>query len=318
MELQQMAGEMHGMRQFVVFRVGGTYCGIPIAAVIEILPVAAITAIPQAPAVVLGMFNFRGRVVSVADFRACLGFTSTPFTSETRVVLVSYRDETVGLLVDAVTEVVTVEGESLQAIKGAPGDTGRVLTTAQLEDRLMLEIDYERALDDGMGGLGASQTLSLAELTRTMEPQAPVDEAGGLDVDLLEASFALLAPRGDELVERFYEILFETAPSVRALFPDDIAGQRRALLGSLGMIVNNLRSPEKLTEYLGGLGERHVPYGAVEAHYDVVGAVLLQAMAELAGDLWTDDLAAAWTVAYGAVKGIMLVGAEAALVEAAA
>jgi len=105
---------------------------------------------------------------------------------------------------------------------------------------------------------------------------------------------------------------------VRSLFPDDMAGQRRALLGSLGMIVNNLRAPEKLTEYLGGLGERHVAHGAAEAHYDVVGAVLLQALAELAGDLWTDELAAAWTVAYGAVKGIMLVGAEAALFEAAA
>ena len=126
----------------------------------------------------------------------------------------------------------------------------------------------------------------------------------------------MLAPQGEQLVERFYERLFETAPAVRSLFPDDMEGQKRALLGALGTIVNSLRAPEKLTTYLEGLGKHHVDYGAVAAHYDVVAEVLVATMAELAGDAWTDELQSAWTAALTAVKGLMLAGAD--TIEAAA
>jgi hemoglobin-like flavoprotein len=132
-------------------------------------------------------------------------------------------------------------------------------------------------------------------------------------VELLESSFKLLAPRGEELVELFYDRLFETAPSVRELFPDDLAGQRKALLGALGALVSSLRKPEQLTAYLEELGASHVGYGAADGHYDVVAQVLLEVMAELAGDeVWNDDLQTAWSDALTAVKGIMLGGAEAA------
>ena len=126
-----------------------------------------------------------------------------------------------------------------------------------------------------------------------------------LQVELLETSFALLAPRADELAERFYARLFEVAPVARAMFPDEMAGQKRALIGALGMIVGSLRAPERLGAYLDGLGRRHVDYGAVAAHYDVVGAVLLETMAELAGPAWNAELNHAWATAYGAVSGLM-------------
>jgi hemoglobin-like flavoprotein len=129
-------------------------------------------------------------------------------------------------------------------------------------------------------------------------------------VELLESSFALLAPRGEELVARFYEKLFTVAPAARALFPEDLGGQRKALLGALGTIVKSLRSPEKLAPYLQGLGGRHSAYGAAEAHYDVVGRVLLGTMADLAGDAWTPALEVAWTEAYLAVAAIMLSAAS--------
>lgn len=144
------------------------------------------------------------------------------------------------------------------------------------------------------------------------------ERSAPLRVDLLEASFGLLAPRGEELVERFYTRLFSVAPAARAMFPDDMAGQKRALLGSLGMIVSSLRAPEKLGPYLDRLGRRHFDYGAIEAHYDIVGSVLLETMAEMAGPAWNSDLHDAWTTAYGAVKGIMLAASSPAAGEAAA
>jgi nitric oxide dioxygenase len=175
---------------------------------------------------------------------------------------------------------------------------------------MVLEIDHVRVIDDGLAArrqspLGAAGQEELTELA-----QAAPEEAGGLNIELLEASFQLLAPQADRLAERFYEKLFDVAPSVRGLFPDDIAGQRKALIASIGAIVSSLRSPDSLGEYLGALGLRHAGYGAVEGHYDVVGQVLLETMAELAGDLWNDELQSAWTTAYGAIKGLMLEAAQ--------
>jgi hemoglobin-like flavoprotein len=89
-----------------------------------------------------------------------------------------------------------------------------------------------------------------------------------------------------------------------------MAAQKRALLGSLGMILGALRKPEALSSYLGQLGERHTGYGAVAGHYDVVGGVLLDTLAEMAGEHWDEELQMAWSTAFGAIKGLMLAGAE--------
>jgi chemotaxis signal transduction protein/hemoglobin-like flavoprotein len=301
-----------GRGQFVVCRVGETYCGIPVGAVIEILPVAPLTGIPQAPPAVLGFFNFRGRVVVVADFRKCLGFPAKAFDKDTRIVIVNHGENVVGLAVDAVSEVATVEAGSMQPTAGTVASTACLLGVVQMPGHLMLEIDYQRALDDGLRGLNGSSMSdesAPAPAIKVVPPPVAADEAPGLDIELLETSFALLAPRGEELVERFYVRLFETAPEARGLFPEDLAGQRRALLGALGMVVNSLRAPEKLVEYLAGLGARHTSYGAIPAHYDLVGEVLLATMAELAGDLWTEELESAWGTAYVTVRDVMLAAA---------
>ena len=86
------------------------------------------------------------------------------------------------------------------------------------------------------------QRVVRAKIAPTAEDDA---DEGGLNVELLESSFALLAPQGEQLVARFYERLFETAPSVRSLFPDDMTDQKKALLGALGTVVSTLRTPEK-------------------------------------------------------------------------
>jgi chemotaxis signal transduction protein/hemoglobin-like flavoprotein len=308
-----MATQQKGRRQLVVTRVGDTDCGIDIGAVLEILPAQPVTLIPGAPANVLGMLNVRGGIVPIADLRRCLGFPARPFTSSTRFVLVTYRSERVGLVVDAVTEVMTLEDHVFQSMAGTIGDAAALRAVAKVEGRIILDIDHEVAVDQGLaGGVGAwYQSVGWTD------ESAPGADGGGLNVELLETSFNLLAPRGDELVARFYDNLFAAAPGVRSMFAEDLSGQRRALLGALGMIVKSLRSPEKLVDYLSGLGERHAALGALAPHYDVVGNVLLATMAELAGDLWTPELNTAWTDAYVAVRDIMLDAAAKAQSKAA-
>ncbi len=126
-----------------------------------------------------------------------------------------------------------------------------------------------------------------------------------LNVELLESSFKLVAPKADELMDKFYTRLFREHPEVRPMFPDDMGQQKKHLAAALGTVVGHLRQPEKLTQYLGELGIRHIAYGTQREHYPVVGQTLLKALAEVAGDAWSDELEQAWSQAYGAIQSII-------------
>jgi hemoglobin-like flavoprotein len=131
-----------------------------------------------------------------------------------------------------------------------------------------------------------------------------------LDVEILEESFDLVAPQGEELVRRFYERLFEVAPAVQPLFADvDMDRQRQALLNMLLVLRESLHDLDDVVPDLQELGARHVDYGAQEAHYPVVGEVLVGVMAEMAGDAWKPEYTATWQEAYAVVQDVMLAGA---------
>ena len=140
-----------------------------------------------------------------------------------------------------------------------------------------------------------------------------------LDLDALETSFDLVAPRGDELMDAFYTRLFEAAPAVKPLFAGtDLKRQKAMLLGTLVLLRKSLRDLDAIVPKLRQLGARHVGYGAQPEHYPVVGEVLLAAMAEIAGPEWRPEYERAWGRALEIVAGAMLEGAELASLDAAA
>ena len=130
-----------------------------------------------------------------------------------------------------------------------------------------------------------------------------------LNVAALTKSFNLLEPRGEELVERFYDELFERYPQVKPLFAGTTpAEQQRKLLTALKLVINNLKNPTALGKALTELGARHQGYGAEPAHYKVVAGVLLDVMAEMAGKAWTTSVKKAWQDALTIVAEAMLKG----------
>ena len=139
-----------------------------------------------------------------------------------------------------------------------------------------------------------------------------------LDLEALETSFDLLAPRGDELMDEFYARLFEAAPGVRPLFPDDMQRQKTMLLGALVLLRKSLRDLDAIVPKLRDLGARHVAYGARPEYYPVVGAALIASMAALAGEAWTPEYERAWGAAFEVVAGTMLEGAAEAELAAVA
>ena len=134
-----------------------------------------------------------------------------------------------------------------------------------------------------------------------------------LDLDALETSFDLIAPRGDELMDIFYARLFAAAPAVKPLFAGtDFRRQKAMLLGALVLLRKSLRNVGPVVPKLRELGARHVAYGARPEHYPVVGEVLIASMADVAGDAWSAQYETAWAAAFGVVAGAMLEGAAAA------
>ena len=131
-----------------------------------------------------------------------------------------------------------------------------------------------------------------------------------MNLDALETSFDLVAPRGDELVDVFYARLFATAPAVEPLFAGtDMQRQKAMLLSALVLLRKSLRNLDAIVPTLHGLGARHAAYGAQASHYPVVGAVLIASMAEVAGLDWRPEYEDAWAEAYSVVAGAMLDGA---------
>jgi hemoglobin-like flavoprotein len=139
-----------------------------------------------------------------------------------------------------------------------------------------------------------------------------------LRLDALETSFDLIAPRGEELMDVFYERLFTAAPGVRTLFPTDMARQKTMLLAALVLLRKSLRNLDAIVPTLQKLGACNVAFGAKPEHYPVVGTTLIAAMAELAGDAWTPAYEEAWKDAFDLVAGAMLDGAATASLDAVA
>jgi nitric oxide dioxygenase len=126
-----------------------------------------------------------------------------------------------------------------------------------------------------------------------------------LDLEALETSFDLVAPRGEELIDLFYAKLFAAAPAVRPLFAHTDLRRQKAMLRK------SLRDLDAIVPKLRALGARHVAYGAEPEHYPVVGQVLIESMADVGGSAWRLEYSTAWAAAFDVVAGAMLDGAAA-------
>jgi len=125
-------------------------------------------------------------------------------------------------------------------------------------------------------------------------------------VKLVQDSFAKVAPIADTAATLFYDRLFEVAPQVRGLFPDDMSEQKIKLMGMLAVVVKGLDNLPAILPAASMLAKRHVAYGATPAHYPVVGGALLWTLEKGLGPGWTPEVAEAWTAAYATLSGFMI------------
>lgn len=100
--------------ELIAFRIGGQQFCVDIRAVREIRGWAHATPLPQAPSWVKGVINLRGTVLPIIDLGARLGFGATIPSQRHVIIVARVSDKTVGLLVEAVSDILTVGAESIQ------------------------------------------------------------------------------------------------------------------------------------------------------------------------------------------------------------
>ncbi len=122
---------------------------------------------------------------------------------------------------------------------------------------------------------------------------------------LVQSSFAKVAPIADQAAALFYGRLFELDPALKPMFKGDISEQGRKLMSTLGVAVGSLDNLDALMPVLQNLGRGHVAYGVQDSHYDTVGAALLWTLEQGLGDGFTPDVKDAWTEVYTIVATVM-------------
>jgi hemoglobin-like flavoprotein len=126
------------------------------------------------------------------------------------------------------------------------------------------------------------------------------------DIALVRSSFARLHRRRIETACLFYERLFTTTPSTRALFKTDIQAQAAKLMETLTVALAMLNDPGGLNVLLARLGERHRNYGVRPEHYEAVRSALLWTLETSLGRDFTVQTRAAWTELYDQMAKTML------------
>ena len=125
------------------------------------------------------------------------------------------------------------------------------------------------------------------------------------EIQLVQTTFKSVAPIADQAADLFYGRLFEIAPEVRSLFPEDLSGQKKKLMGMLATAVTNLHQVEKIVPAVQDLGRRHVGYGVTAAHYEPVGEALIWTLDKGLGEAFTPEVKGAWVAAYTTLSGVM-------------
>jgi hemoglobin-like flavoprotein len=127
-------------------------------------------------------------------------------------------------------------------------------------------------------------------------------------IDRVQSSFADVLPIAEAAGMMFYERIFTLAPEARALFGDDIAAQARRTMAAVKTAVDGLRTLDEVAPFLVRLGARHVGYGVVPEHFDVVGAALMWTLERGLGEKFTPAVAEAWGEVWQIIVDTMLEG----------
>jgi len=144
--MENTISEGHGTMQLVSFKLAKELYGIEITKVREIILIAEITRIPETPHFLKGLINLRSTVIPVIDLRARFGLPEGDLTDESRIMVLQACGKTIGIVVDAVSEVLRVKHDQIAPPPPTVAGLGRDYLSGlvKLDDRLLILLDIDK------------------------------------------------------------------------------------------------------------------------------------------------------------------------------
>ena len=135
-------------KQLVVFDLANEVYGMDIGVVLEIIRMQEITKVPRTPEFVEGIINLRGKIIPVVDLRKRFSLPVTDETADNRIVVVDIDGQGIGMVVDAVAEVMRINSGSIEPPSEAiiTQESDYLLGIAKLDDRLIILLDMNKLL----------------------------------------------------------------------------------------------------------------------------------------------------------------------------
>jgi len=173
-------------RQLVVFDLANEAYGVDINAVDGIIRMQVITKVPMTLDFVEGVINLRGEVIPVVDMRKRFGLQVTEETKDSRIVVVDISGHKVGMVVDAVTEVLRITADSIEPPSSVitTADSSCLMGIAKVEDRLIILLDLDQVYTETekykMHKV-SKKTESAKAQTETVATSVSADEIDSID-----------------------------------------------------------------------------------------------------------------------------------------
>lgn len=136
------------LREFLAFKIGNEEYGVDILRVQEIRSYEKPTTIANAAADLKGVVNLRGVIVPIIDLRLKLGLPQARYDHLTVVIVLNIGQRVVGVVVDGVSDVLTLEREQLRPVPALDMDVDRdhLLAIGSVDDRMLILLDIEKLL----------------------------------------------------------------------------------------------------------------------------------------------------------------------------
>lgn len=140
--------EGSSLRQLVTFTLGGEEYGVDIMKVQEIIRLQSITRVPQMPDFIEGVLNLRGNVIPVIDLRKRFNLNVTEQTPHTRIVVINVSGRTLGVIVDAVSEVMRLSDDQIEPPPPVVSGIGHEYLegVGKVQGRLIILLDLDKIL----------------------------------------------------------------------------------------------------------------------------------------------------------------------------
>jgi purine-binding chemotaxis protein CheW len=135
--------------RYLTFSIGDVMFGIEMHYITEIIGMQKITELPDMPGYMKGVINLRGKIIPVLDVRLLFGKEERQYDDRTCVIVIDIAGIPIGLIVDRVSEVITISTSDVSEVPKANSQNNRfVKNIGKTENGVVLILDCEKLLSD--------------------------------------------------------------------------------------------------------------------------------------------------------------------------